>query len=344
MADNTLVSRSSIALDGGNPPTSFRIFRKGINHSTKGDDLFDDEAARSVMAHAAEYSNAYCVDVNHDSLNPAALAARADAGEAIAWFRLALKNGELHAVDVRWTERGRALLASKAFRYISPAFQRDPDTGRVLEFINAGLVAQPALHGAPELVAASRLGRANSAMVGARLPLTVRARFEKEAATIGLSPGQFLRCLAMLATRSADSEDTLKNLRVALKLDKDAPVEVIRAALDALLKEVDADVPADPTNASGTVALSRDVPRVREPGVRYADEFTRVRARLTPPASGDDESPRVRSDEPGRTVRTSLGEITLSSREIKNCAEQGVPIEAYARNKMIREAAQRGRR
>lgn len=41
----------------------------------------------------------------------------------------------------------------------------------------------------------------------------------------------------------------------------------------------------------------------------------------------------------GKLVATSLGEVQLSSREIKNCEALGVKIEAYAENKAIREAA-----
>jgi hypothetical protein len=41
----------------------------------------------------------------------------------------------------------------------------------------------------------------------------------------------------------------------------------------------------------------------------------------------------------GRTVKTSLGDVVLSSREIKNCEELGAKVETYAENKAIRDAA-----
>lgn len=287
MAVNTLVSRSSVALSD-DARKEFRIFRRGPNPSTKGIDLFDDEAARSVMAAAAAYANDYAIDREHASLDPAALAARADAGAALGYFRLAVRNGELFAVQVRWTDLGKRVLASKEARYLSPAFVRDAETGRVLELVNCSAVAQPATCGATELVAASRLGARTSSVIAARMPITVRARVENEAAKIGLTAGQFVRCLALLATSNDEPESTLKNLRVALRLEEDATAEEIRAALDKLLTEVDADLPQDPTAASadpapqddGVSALARTERRGLDPlntsnRTRFASEFVR---------------------------------------------------------------------
>lgn len=135
-------------------PTEFRIFAAGLNGASHDPALFDEEAARAVMADYAAHGVDLIVDLEHDSL--AEQAVRSDMRDARAYFKLELRNGELWAVDVRWTPDGERRLREKTQRYISPAFLRDEKTGRVESLLNVGLVAMPATHGAPALVAASK--------------------------------------------------------------------------------------------------------------------------------------------------------------------------------------------
>ncbi len=137
---------------GAEPPTSFRLFGAGWNDTEKGRFLFDDEAARAVMAAYEAHGVDRMIDLEHLSLDPEA---RHYDPDARGWCRLQLRNGELWAVDVRWTDDGRERLSGKRQRYISPAFKYDPDTRRVLELWNVALVAQPATREAEALVAAS---------------------------------------------------------------------------------------------------------------------------------------------------------------------------------------------
>lgn len=60
-------------------------------------------------------------------------------------------------MDVEWTQRGRAELADKQYRYFSPVFLRDYDSGRVLAVENVALTNDPAITLAqPILEAAAR--------------------------------------------------------------------------------------------------------------------------------------------------------------------------------------------
>lgn len=136
------------------PPTEFRIFKAGVNETSKGSVLFDAKAAADVMACYQREGVELMVDLNHESLEAAA---RPDSPDARAWFKLELRGGELWAVDVRWTPDGERRLREKTQRYISPAFNMNKKTGRVASVLNVALVAMPATFHAVPLVAASKV-------------------------------------------------------------------------------------------------------------------------------------------------------------------------------------------
>lgn len=141
-----------IPIADGKLPAAFRVFRRGVNPTSKGDLLFDDVSARNVMAAFARSGVDLAIDLNHDSVDPAALAARADSSDARGWAKLELRDGELWAVGVTWTEDGQERLRKRKQRYISPYVSYDDDR-RVMEVHNLALVSQPSTHGAQALVA-----------------------------------------------------------------------------------------------------------------------------------------------------------------------------------------------
>ena len=145
---------------GDQPPTEFRLFIAGWNSTEKGNYLFDDVAAESVMACYAKWGIDLMIDLEHQSLAVEPGAADPTARDARGWAKLALRpDGALWCTEVRWTPDGRKRLSEKAQRYISPAFESDPKTKRVLKIINVALVALPATHKTPALVAASATKR-----------------------------------------------------------------------------------------------------------------------------------------------------------------------------------------
>lgn len=143
------------------PPTEFRIFRAGVNPSSKGTFLFDEQAAASVMADFAQGGVDLMIDLEHMSLENPAKCVREDASDARGWCALAVRNGELWAVDAKWTEDGARRLRQKTQRYTSPAFLDDValgvgKDGRVMRMVNVALCGMPATHEAQALVAASK--------------------------------------------------------------------------------------------------------------------------------------------------------------------------------------------
>ena len=69
------------------------------------------------------------------------------------WFRqLVWREGEgLFAVDVKWTDKARAMLAAGEYRYISPVFSFSSVTGQVERLFGAGLTNNPGLTGLTDL-------------------------------------------------------------------------------------------------------------------------------------------------------------------------------------------------
>lgn len=152
-------SRQTLSIDvlgGAQLPTEFRLFAPGVNKTSKGDFLFDEAAARAVMAAYQAWGVDLAIDLEHQMLD-AAPSADPTARDARGWCKLEVRpDGSLWAVDVRWTPDGAARLAEKRQRYVSPAFNIDPESRRVTEIVNVAITAMPATHHTPALVAASR--------------------------------------------------------------------------------------------------------------------------------------------------------------------------------------------
>lgn len=137
----------------GSLPKEFRLFTPGWNETENGRYLFDAEAARETMTAYAKWGVDLAIDLEHQMLD----GANADptARDARGWCRLELRGGELWAVNVSWTPDGAARLSDKRQRYVSPAFNVDPETKRITSILNVAITSIPATHGTPALVAAS---------------------------------------------------------------------------------------------------------------------------------------------------------------------------------------------
>jgi phage I-like protein len=137
------------AIDVSGAPSEFRIFEQGKNASDHGEVYFTAKSAKSVIAKLA--SRDVMIDLEHLSLS---FNAPNHDPDARGWAKLEVRNGELWAVDVRWTDDGRSRIESKRQRYISPAFYTNKN-GEITSLINIALTALPAMHNTPALIAAS---------------------------------------------------------------------------------------------------------------------------------------------------------------------------------------------
>lgn len=182
-------------------PTEFRIFKRGVNTSVKGTFLFDAQAAKDVMADFAKHGADIMIDLEHLSLDEESKAYDPDAR---GWCRLAVRNGELWATQVRWTPDGAARLSDRKQRYISPTFLYDKATRRVFSIHNAAICGAPALDNMPALVEASKK----------------------------FSRGKSLGLVSLSITTKGDPMDP--ELLTALGLPEDATLEDVLAAIKVL--------------------------------------------------------------------------------------------------------------
>lgn len=288
---------------GATPPREFQIFKPGLNDTAKGVFNFDAQAARQVMAaHAKAGSIDLPIDLEHDSLSAERRALRSDAGDARGWFQLALRpDGSLWAVNVRWTPDGARRLQERTQRFISPAFGVDKD-GRPTQLINCALVAHPATHGAPALVAASKTARVTARVTpAARAALYLLAAKRKTTiSAVLLSALDTIRCSATV-TPTPEAIAALKSLLVALDLTDAGQPEVL-AAIRALLESTGADQIAATTPPGDEqydpLAATPDPPAAQLSRAELSAMSPEARGRYHVEADAVRRAQRARGDKP----------------------------------------------
>src|ERR1700690_4451425 len=122
------ISRALLPMVSNEPPKEFRMFKAGWNSTKKGKFLFDDEAARYVKAQYKTHGVDRPIDLEHMSIDSEAKNWDPDAR---GWFQMEMRDGELWAVNVRWTPDGAARLKNGTQRYLSPCFAFDKETKRI---------------------------------------------------------------------------------------------------------------------------------------------------------------------------------------------------------------------
>jgi hypothetical protein len=222
-----------IALASGEhePPTAFRLFKRGWNDTEKGRFLFDDKAARAVMAAHEAWGVDVMIDLEHQSLNTPDGAADPTARDARGWAKLELRNGDLWMVGATWTPDGAQRLQQKRQRYVSPAFEDDPKTKRIVKIVNVAITALPATHQTPALVAASRRRRTmpTQAQTLTEARDAIQRGHSSNSATL-LSQGHRLVRLAAEAG-GLDPELVKQALDAVEKGDAKAAIEILKGLI-----------------------------------------------------------------------------------------------------------------
>lgn len=131
--------------DPTGPPVAFRIWKAGVNITDHGSTVFSERSAVLLMEQQATRGNRFPIDVDHLSLDKEApIAAR----KAVGWFNIEVRDGELWARDVEWTDVVRDGLTKEPpeWRYHSPAYDQDSETGEVIGLVNLAITNLPATH------------------------------------------------------------------------------------------------------------------------------------------------------------------------------------------------------
>lgn len=148
--------RLPLELVDGKAPTELRLFRAGKNPSTKGDFLFDQKAAKAVMAEFRRMGRSWVsIDYDHGQLQKSPVDPSAS-GKSAGRASLEVRDGELWATNIRWTPAAQAAIEAGEWPAISPAFAHSDD-GRPTWLINFAITGNPSLHSPAELIAANIL-------------------------------------------------------------------------------------------------------------------------------------------------------------------------------------------
>lgn len=151
--DETMTRTQGVAValaDSATPPERFLLVKFGRNDLTKGADRgffdFNEGDAQSIIMDFSARGKDIVIDYEHQTNT-------GNEAPAAGWIRrLAVEPGQgLFADGVEWTEKGRARLEKREYRYHSPVlYLRD---GRPFMLQSVALTNHPALHGYPALVA-----------------------------------------------------------------------------------------------------------------------------------------------------------------------------------------------
>lgn len=109
----------------------------------------DQTIASQIIADMANRDD-LVIDFEHQTLHTQK---NGQPAPAAGWFKqLVWREGQgLFAVDVKWTDKARAMLAAGEYRFISPVFSYNAVTGAVERLLSAGLTNNPGLTGLADL-------------------------------------------------------------------------------------------------------------------------------------------------------------------------------------------------
>lgn len=153
-----LVALTALAGAAPTPPTEFRIIPAGEFRSWDGRPtecaawVCTDEDGARLAAEIAAFESARVIDYEHATLHAKKTGAKAPAA---GWYeRVEWRSGDgLYLVGIDWTACAAQEIADKAYRYVSPLFSYDPQTGHVLRLRCVSLTNDPGLDGLTDLAA-----------------------------------------------------------------------------------------------------------------------------------------------------------------------------------------------
>jgi phage I-like protein len=172
-------------------PSAFRLFAKGINPTAKGDIIVDDAGNLNLIERFKQQGNDLPIDVAHGMLG----GATPDAHHAYGWFRPEIRDGDVWAGSVEWTERGRKAVVAREFRYFSPAVLVD-DQKRLVGLINLALTNLPATKNLAPLMASqvslSLAEQADAQRILSQVEAALTASERETCAKFGISEADYV--------------------------------------------------------------------------------------------------------------------------------------------------------
>ncbi len=137
------------AAEGNAVPEWIMVFPAGVSRGVDGRGPYRLSDPATVAARSLTDGKPIVLDYNHQSVFACK---NGGPSPAAAWIdKLEAREGALWGHVETWTEAGRTAVASKEYRFISPAFTHDPKTGDVLKLASVGLVNAPNLAELPAI-------------------------------------------------------------------------------------------------------------------------------------------------------------------------------------------------
>ncbi|WP_312563054.1 phage protease [Diaphorobacter sp.] len=165
----------------------------------------DATNAAAVLAARRNGESGFVIDYEHQTLNKAT---NGQPAPAAGWFQgLEWREGQgLFMAQIEWTERARAMIAGGEYRYLSPVFGFDSQTGAVTYIHSVALTNDPALIGLADLAAATAAPH-QSAAPHATISEEDRANFKH---VFGDLPGLDMDAVIAAAMAAPPKPDTAK--------------------------------------------------------------------------------------------------------------------------------------
>lgn len=192
---------------------------------------FDDAAA--VIARWRQRETPLVVDYEHQTINAAE---NGKPAPAAGWIESLEAGMDGLYATVKWTDAARAFIQADEYRYISPVFSFDPETGAVLELKSAALTNYPALDGMDAVTARAEDDppMKKETLEALRLFFGLAADADEDAALAALkAQGQPLA--AMLTAAKETAPDPAQYVPAAML----AAAQEKNAALAAKVKELE---------------------------------------------------------------------------------------------------------
>lgn len=151
-----LLAVGSTELDTADVPERILVVPWGDVTSSNGTFTVDGESGREVVAAFEKNGNDIPVDYEHQTLG-GEFASPDGRAPAAGWIKeLEIVDGAGIFAHVEWTDRGRAMLAAKEYRYLSPVALVDRQTRRIVAIHSAALTNKPAITAMQPIVNADR--------------------------------------------------------------------------------------------------------------------------------------------------------------------------------------------
>lgn len=200
----------------------------------------DDAAALDCIKAFAATARKLVIDYEHQTIRAET---NGQPAPAAGWIQgLAWRPEQGLVAQVQWTERAAAMIKAGEYKYISPTFSFDKESGRVAVLHHAGLTNHPALPGLGE-VAARRITRQSHETIANDPKETSLINNEKIAQALGLQAAAdevaILTAIKVMTDKTVSAEKKLEDAERAAAATKAqentpsqstaVPLEVVKA-------------------------------------------------------------------------------------------------------------------